>query len=948
MNANFLQEMTSVQESFDMWKVNHYDDGKIPTNGIVQAKSIRENGRLYGEIAYYRRWAESEDKKRPEKDVLNKNCFDDYDGDLLVIPRGIEDLYYLNNKEIGIENDNVYIIDAVNSMIYKVSGYTIKDVDVHSLAMYKEVTGGSSDVHFASAEASGSGDYLAYAGQEYLKNKQGNYVDENGNIVDEDHKVKNPNGFKIIAAGDNIFKLYNNGDLYGKGKKGAQLNTSPEKMKELNQYEWQKWNVPSEVGEYKKIIISPICMFFIDKNDDLWAYGSNSKENLLGLTAEQLVDYTGREAVKINLNGKKVKNVFSGVNSTFLITLDNEVLAAGFNSNYELGLGDTRLTSCFEKVNVENVENIQKIYCSEHVDCKLTVIKYNDNTFYMAGCDSWNVLGKNKIVCKTFTKIFDGKNGPDIDQDIEDFSWTSQCILIKKDGTVWFAGYKRYMGEGLSDDTSGELKRYDELADIKKVLSCGCSEVFLLSDTGLCYAMGGNAAFGEYASPFPKQIDIPNTLKITDIWTSNNSLFLSSNGKLFGLGRLDKLGVNNQAPDTSGKVLDLGFSDINLYKSGVVERSSNGFVACALLSKDSIFLTTGSFFSSFSNDFLEKNWALVAENVKYFNGKGCLYVDFDGNLWVAGDSRVLGLGERLKNYEYISNYEICTDENIKGKVEKCWYSNNVSFVLLNDGTLWATGLNKVDPLGTRIMCAGWGTEENKTDFVKILDSVVFFDCFDNCDGALSCNAINENGDVYGWGKCVYGAFGIEGTSDVNVPTKISLSVDIGAGEDIVGLKKLATYRTAILTKNKGILFTGSAGRGWDGGKSSYNTFGKYDLNLSNDEFIVDIVSSCVDSCLFLTDKGKVFGFGPADKIGVGATSSDRRNLDLIASLSDKEINSISAGNGFYIVTCEDGSVFGTGINSYGSLGRWLGLDRTTPNSRYKTAFDWVECPELEL
>ena len=32
MNANFLQEMTSVQESFDMWKVNHYDDNQIPTN----------------------------------------------------------------------------------------------------------------------------------------------------------------------------------------------------------------------------------------------------------------------------------------------------------------------------------------------------------------------------------------------------------------------------------------------------------------------------------------------------------------------------------------------------------------------------------------------------------------------------------------------------------------------------------------------------------------------------------------------------------------------------------------------------------------------------------------------------------------------------------------------------------------------------------------------------
>ena len=60
MSASFIQEMTAVQEAFDMWKVNHYDDSKIPTNGIVQAKDVRGNGRLYGEIAYYRRWSESE------------------------------------------------------------------------------------------------------------------------------------------------------------------------------------------------------------------------------------------------------------------------------------------------------------------------------------------------------------------------------------------------------------------------------------------------------------------------------------------------------------------------------------------------------------------------------------------------------------------------------------------------------------------------------------------------------------------------------------------------------------------------------------------------------------------------------------------------------------------------------------------------------------------------
>ena len=70
-NATFLSEMTSVQEAFDIWKVDHYDDDKIPTSGMVQANDLNENGRLYGEIAYYRRWSET--NVRPDKDVLNIN-----------------------------------------------------------------------------------------------------------------------------------------------------------------------------------------------------------------------------------------------------------------------------------------------------------------------------------------------------------------------------------------------------------------------------------------------------------------------------------------------------------------------------------------------------------------------------------------------------------------------------------------------------------------------------------------------------------------------------------------------------------------------------------------------------------------------------------------------------------------------------------------------------------
>ena len=63
---------------------------------------------------------------------------------------------------------------------------------------------------------------------------------------------------------------------------------------------------------------------------------------------------------------------------------------------------------------------------------------------------------------------------------------------------------------------------------------------------------------------------------------------------------------------------------------------------------------------------------------------------------------------------------------------------------------------------------------------------------------------------------------------------------------------------------------------------------------------------------------------------------------------ESKIETIVGGNGFAIGITADGKVYATGNNSLGVLGRWIGVSRGDSNSRYRTAFDWVECPELEI
>ena len=92
--------------------------------------------------------------------------------------------------------------------------------------------------------------------------------------------------------------------------------------------------------------------------------------------------------------------------------------------------------------------------------------------------------------------------------------------------------------------------------------------------------------------------------------------------------------------------------------------------------------------------------------------------------------------------------------------------------------------------------------------------------------------------------------------------------------------------------------------------------------------------------------GNLYGWGTENKLGKGTSSTNL--ISEPEKLPITDVEQIVAGPNWYVAVKKDGTVWGTGSNTYGILGRWIGIDRKQPNSRYKTAFEWVECPELEL
>ena len=976
MNANFLQEMTSVQEAFDMWKTDHYDDNKIPTDGIVQLKDVNENGRLYGEIAYYRRWSES--GTRPDKDVLNEDSFDEYNGDLISVPRGVEDLYYLNNKEIGIDSNKVYIIDAVNSMIYKLSGYTMKNVDVHSLAMYREVTGGSVDIRFASAEVEGGGDNIKYVGEKYYKDKNGNYVDENGNIVDEENKVINPYGFEIYTdfRTENVYKLYNSGELYGKGVKGTGLNTPVEEMKRIDASKFSELKIPSQVNGYKKLISGGDAIYFIDKNDDLWALGSNLN-NKFGLTQDQQIEYTGREIIKLNVDNKKVDMCWDLYNILYVRTTDNLLYAMGGRTgelnSYLLGNGSKKEVTEFTKVDFDSPEKIENIIESRAGSTRgLVIVECSDNTFYGIGLDSVNSLSKSgdRNQYTGFVPIYDGYEYKydtnskkyekinenydanwDIDQDIKKVvcptpgGTTGRGILIlKDDGTLWNA-------------QNNKLEQFD-----KNTIGEGVEDVFSTTDGGFfCLKKDGTVwgtAFG--SNPIgldeinifdPKPVSLPEDLKesgIKEIYSCTKAVFyLGKNGKLYGSSSNMDFIESDVNPNKVVEMASVGNIE-SLYRG--IENSRFGHQAMGGMvpifkGNDGKLYSIGYKDILFGNSILETEWKKITDSSvkKIVAGEknSIAIINSDNDLFVCGeDGRILGLeiGEKKK----VDNLTKVDNELINGKVADVSFSRGAMFVLLEDGTLYSTGYFSEDnssqewPSGN---FPGWKEKEDHYDLFQVgIPKVSKF--YSNNQDHIAI----ANDKIYTWGVNYYGSY----LSKNLLPVESGFNTTIG--DSNVNKLFISRPATIILLENGSVYIDG----GTYGKIYGYTGIGLGNKTLEDKsssfkgEKVKDF-SASHNIALFLTESGKVYGYGYKNQLGVNINTSEI--TDEIINLpigGEDEVSQLIVGSQYALVVTKDGKVFGTGSNSYGVLGRWIGVDRNLPNSRYRTAFEWVECPELEL
>ena len=915
-----LQNFTQMQEAIQLYYYT-VTDGTLPVSRNVSVAELESNQNLKTEIGYYRVFLQT-----GERPILPQ----DFSGDFMETPSGIADLYYLDNEKLNANTNKQYIYDTVTGEIYLIEGVKVKGEIAYSESGMREIM---------------NENYIP----DYVENVTMPPSPEPGTGAGYDFKFINNSG-----TDTNLYKIYNNGEVYGIGQKGIFLQTSDEEMENLRNDKWQEINFEEVLSGFSKIF-NGSQMFrnsqvLLNNEGEIYVSGVNGKDvsNKFGLSQEVLGTYDENKLNKLDFKYGKVKKVFTGDNTTFIITENNKLYATGFNTNGQLGIGNYENTSEFIKVQgIEDVEKIKNIHTYNDFLC--VIIETEDNRFYFAGSNLFNVIGDGKsssFKTNTFIQIWN-EGEFDIDQDIEKLSVLYYgTVILKKDGTLMIATSRPQLD--LTDYIDTDKTKFRRL---RAEVGSNISDFMVTYNYGIIVkqVVNGEEKYYGYSYDLPNyigigeknftvdekklyEIQIPNELKeegikeIGNVYGRYGIIYISNTGNVYYTGESRYSGLE----DVSGVITEITKLPINniecIYDAGV----AYGMAYPYLQGKDGKIYTIQNPLLQLNKSLYDYTFKRIVTNVKdisiFSDSNIIAYVDNEKNLFVAGSDRSrLGLG--TKDTSEQKEFVEVEDSNIENKVEKVYVGTNI-YVLTTDNKLYGTGKTEINGINA----PGWEEHEDKIDFVEILSDVEGFHIIHNYKIAYNQEKVWIWYGNTSWGQTY------------NMPYEIDLSeIDstlVGNIKDVtnIGLNYL------ILTKD---------GRVWSRGKYSgtgvtHSNFQQVSQSNFENKKIVKIVTSGYDRNAFvaLAEDGTLYGWGPDSSIlGIGNVTTVEQNIPIKLPINNvKDVVGTASG---FIVTKNNGEVWATGNNASGIFGRWISSEAKYAKTVNQNAYEWVRCPALE-
>ena len=336
-------------------------------------------------------------------------------------------------------------------------------------------------------------------------------------------------------------------------------------------------------------------------------------------------------------------------------------------------------------------------------------------------------------------------------------------LIVRSDGSLWATGYNQY-GE-FGDGTYSNTNRFEQVVSNNvTAVAAGYYHTLFLKSDGSLWATGynyeGELGDGNYNTFYPNGTNRPEKIVasgVAAIAAGNvHSLFLMTNGSLWGMGKNDngQLGNASYYWQTNRPALIVASN---------VTAIAAGFVHTLFLKNDgSLWAMGNNYYGQLGDDALgggtlnsktNQPEQIVSSNVTAIAAGAyhSIFIKSDGSLWGMGYNLNGQLGDGTSGSNNWTNKpEQIVGSNVIAIASGCLSEH--SLFIKTDGSLWGMGENQYGALGDGTYSKSYPNGKNKPE--QILSSNVTaisiggnFSLFLKTDGSLWGMGQNVNGQL---------------------------------------------------------------------------------------------------------------------------------------------------------------------------------------------------------
>ncbi|MBO5478752.1 MAG: cadherin-like beta sandwich domain-containing protein [Clostridia bacterium] len=656
----------------------------------------------------------------------------------------------------------------------------------------------------------------------------------------------------------------------------------------------------------------------------VWSFGYN-EQGQLGLGNNENKNFPKKIEIP-----QTIVDISVGENHTLLLSESGKVYSFGLNSKGQLGLGNT--TTYKTPIEIPNLSNIEK------------VIAKGNTSFAIDKMGRVYAFGEKYSKIPTLLSI--DKNVIDI----------TPNYYLADDGIVRKLSDNEEIHLSLNEYDPSSIPVYEEERVVQ--ISEGTDHILMLGQSGKIYSYGKNV-YGQLGdnTTIARQNNISTAVKIKDGSILENvsevsagdkySIATTKDGKVytFGINQTMQLGVSNdlnangiqeslyailKEDITEVERVEAGYTHTAVYKQngeiytwgqGVEGELGNGtnhnIEQAQLVGKNIIQTNVSSVVLEAEETFDIDAWidyfnlfTTPNTNITYeiLNPNLAIVNSTNGELMTIKEGRTTVLArEKATNKIAIIDIRILAKgtrpENINTTIEPQVETNgNHTIMLKVDGTVWTYGIGNYGELGN-------GKKEVTDEPVQaifpkgtIITKIAA--------GENHCLALDNEGNVWSWGRNEYYQLGNSTKEYILTPTKI---------EGLTNIKQIdAGNHTSFAITKEGELYGFGLNANGEAGIGSYTNR----ITPTKAKFLTDVIAvkAGKNHTVVLKSTGEVLVTGSNLYGELGQNDTSIRKVNEFKKVNLENVVRIATGDGTTTVLLTDGNVYTWGSNIYKELG----------------------------